>query len=151
VGIGPHEYLAAFADDLSGGGVIQFTQVLAPDASCPTDSIRLDCPDVWTAVEGGSGHRASAPITLTLPGANPVHSAAWLQLALADRERVHVAVYDVFGRRVRALAEGWVPAGTTTLLWDGRADQGAAASSGIYFVRATSTTGRSVVRVLMIR
>jgi hypothetical protein len=151
VGIGTHEYLSAFADDLFGGGVIQFTQVVPPDGTCQTDSIRLDCPDVWTGVGSEAGSHSAAPIALTLTGASPVHAVAMLRLAVARRGLVHVAVYDVLGRRVRTLLDGWVSEGATMLEWDGRAEQGAPAGSGIYFVRATGTAGRAVVRVPLLR
>ena len=151
VGIGPLEYLGAFADNLFGGGEIQFTQIRPPDGSCPTDSIRLDCPDVWTGVGQGPKVVAGAPITLRLAGSCPAHGAAPLRLALAGGTRVYVAIYDVFGRRVRIIADGWLPAGATTLSWDGRGDQGAVAGSGIYFARATGAGGRSVVRIPLLR
>jgi len=58
-----------------------------------------------------------------------------------------VAVYDVFGRRVKTLFAGVLPAGPTTLTWDGRIEQGPPASSGVYFARATYGGGRRVVRI----
>jgi hypothetical protein len=147
VGIGPHEYLSAFADNLFGGGVIQFTQIVPPDASCPTDSIRLECPDVWTGVDLANPQPAIHPIDLVLAGASPAHGAASLRLAVTRLSRVHVAVYDVFGRHVRTLLDGLPPEGAITLQWDGRSDQGGVVRSGIYFVRATSASGRAMVRL----
>ncbi len=147
VGIGSHEYLSAFADNLFGGGVIQFTQIVHPDATCPTDSILLSCPDVWTDVAPNAGARTNKPVSLLLSGASPARGSASLRLTLADRGRIHLAIYDVFGRRVRSLLDGWMPAGPTTVAWDGRGDQGAVTSSGIYFARATGTRGRAVVRI----
>lgn len=147
VGIGPHEYLSAFADNLFGGGVIQFSQIVPPDATCPTDSIRLECPDAWTGVNLEGPRLVLHPIALGVAGASPAHGAASLRLAVAQRARVHVAVYDLLGRRVRTLLDGWTPEGAITLQWDGRSDQGGVAGSGIYFVRATSASGRAVVRI----
>lgn len=65
--------------------------------------------------------------------------------------RVHAAVYDVFGRRVRTLVNGALPAGSTLFMWDGCAERGNRVSSGIYFVRATCAAGRQAVRVPLIR
>jgi len=151
VGIGPNEYLSAFSDDLFNGGVIQFTQVVAPDGSCPSDSIRLDCPDAWTAVEPGAGGGLSRPIEFVNAGAIPAHGVARLRLSISRPGRIHVAVYDLLGRRVRTLMDGWMTDGATTLLWDGRFEGSGVAGSGIYFARATGAAGRAVVRIPLVR
>jgi hypothetical protein len=132
VGIGPNEYLSAFSDDLFNGGVIQFTQVVAPDGSCPSDSIRLDCPDAWTAVEPGAGGGLSRPIEFVNAGAIPAHGVARLRLSISRPGRIHVAVYDLLGRRVRTLMDGWMTDGATTLLWT-------AGSKGVESRAAVST------------
>jgi len=149
--IGANEYLSAWADNLVGGTQIQFAQIRAPDPTCPTDTLRLDCPDVATAVDEWLYRRASEPASLELAGACPVHESAPLRLALRHPTQVHVAIYDVFGRRVKTLFVGKLEAGITTLTWDGRSQQGALASSGVYFARATYESGRRVTRIPLIR
>jgi hypothetical protein len=42
-------------------------------------------------------------------------------------------VYDVLGRKVRALVEGHREAGSHTALWNGRDDRGRELKSGVYF------------------
>jgi FlgD Ig-like domain len=151
VRVGPNEYLAAWGDDLFGGGTIHFTQIRAPNETCPTDSILLDCPDVWTEVESNRDGRPLKPIALTLFGQCPARGATSLRLVHGAREQVHVAIYDLLGRRVKTLLDESVPAGATVLSWDGRGEQGAVVSSGIYFARATSRAGRSAVRIPLLR
>jgi hypothetical protein len=151
VGIGSQEYLSAFADNLFGGGVIQFAQIVAPDGTCPSDSMRLDCPNVWTAVEPASGPQTRLPIALRVSGASPARGVVSLRLTVSQQARVCVAVYDLLGRRVRTLLDGWALEGTRILNWDGRTEHGACAGSGIYFVRATDASGRAVVRIPMLR
>ena len=149
---GPYEYLSAFADNLFGGGVIQFTQVELPDGTCPSDSLRLVCPDVsWAGVVPALVVATAEPVTLQLAGANPARSAATLRLVLRSPMNVHVAVYDVFGRRLKTLVEGQLRAGATTLSWDTHSDDGSLACSGIYFVRATCRGGRRVVKLPLLR
>ena len=105
---------------------------------------------MWTGVDPGSSADIAKPVTLMLAGSCPVRSSASLRLALRSGGLVHVAIYDVSGRRVRTLLDGWVPAGVTTLAWDVRAEQGGVAS-GIYFARAMGACGRSVVRIPLLR
>jgi hypothetical protein len=47
---------------------------------------------------------------------------------------VRLDVVDVAGRRERRLLAGRVPAGTTTLVWDGRDDAGRSLSPGVHFL-----------------
>ncbi|HYM81692.1 MAG TPA: MXAN_6640 family putative metalloprotease [Candidatus Limnocylindria bacterium] len=76
---------------------------------------------------------------------NPSRGAASVLLTLPAPARVSAVVRDVHGRRVRHL----VPNGTTlaaghaTLRWDGRAENGARSSSGVYFVQVS--VGREVL------
>jgi flagellar hook assembly protein FlgD len=64
---------------------------------------------------------------------------------------VHVVVVDTRGRLVRELVERWLMAGPHELRWDGLADSGQRAPSGVYHVRLSvdgrSTESRKVVLV----
>jgi flagellar hook assembly protein FlgD len=60
-----------------------------------------------------------------------------------------VSVYDAAGRCVRPLAQGAFGAGRHQLVWDGRDGSGAAAASGVYFVRLRAS-GRDAVRRLAV-
>lgn len=148
--IASNEYLSAWSDALSGGTQIQFSRMITDLQACPTDTLLLNCPGI-TAVGPEMDQPPVEPVSLELAGTCPVHELAPLRLRLQDRLKVHVAVYDVFGRRVRTLFSGMLPAGLTTLIWDGRAEQGPPASSGVYFARATYGGGRRVVRIPLIR
>ncbi|HET7224698.1 MAG TPA: hypothetical protein VFK69_03200 [Candidatus Eisenbacteria bacterium] len=144
------EYLMAYSDDLFQGGRIQFAQIKPPDSTCPTDSFQLVAPDMLVGV-GRKSTRAMAPLGLTLVEPSPVHSIARLRLALAEPAVVHVAVYDILGRHVRTLLNGPVAAGSRILRWDARGEHGAEVGSGMYFVRATCSAGRQVMRIPLIR
>jgi len=59
-------------------------------------------------------------------------------------------IYDVAGRRVRALA---VPSGSTDgdLQWDGRSDDGREVSAGIYFLRFEGAAGEVSTSLVKVR
>jgi hypothetical protein len=66
-----------------------------------------------------------------------------------DREQpVHLAVYDVNGRRVRTLVDGPMVPGSFEVVWDGRSDGGAATAAGVYFVRLL-TPGEKLSRKIV--
>lgn len=66
---------------------------------------------------------------------NPFATATSVPIWLPAAGVVDVTVYDVSGARVRVLENGHLPAGPSTLSWDGRDVGGAAVPSGVYFLR----------------
>ena len=67
-------------------------------------------------------------------GPNPTTGPSQLQYTLARESRVRVHVRDVAGRRVRDMEIGRMPPGLHRSSWDGRADSGDLAKTGLYFV-----------------
>ncbi|MDD3642933.1 MAG: FlgD immunoglobulin-like domain containing protein [Candidatus Krumholzibacteria bacterium] len=65
--------------------------------------------------------------------------------------RVVLAVYDVQGRLVRTLVDRAMPAGPAEAVWDGTNAEGAAVSSGIYFVRMDSAGQRLTRKMVLLR
>jgi hypothetical protein len=73
--------------------------------------------------------------------------AAETRVELAQATSVRVAVYDIRGRERLRLADGSSPRGERVIRWDATILE-----SGIYFVRAATTTGHSaVLRFVVIR
>jgi flagellar hook assembly protein FlgD len=71
--------------------------------------------------------------------------------ALPRRSEVTVHVYDVGGRRVRALLAGSLEAGTHTVRWDGRDEDGARVAAGIYLIRARAGGEEQNRKVTVVR
>ncbi len=61
---------------------------------------------------------------------------------------VSVGVYDVSGRLVRRIDDGFRFPGDYEAVWDGRSDEGETVTSGIYFVRVVAGTSQAVTRVM---
>lgn len=71
-----------------------------------------------------------------LPAApNPVRRATRLAFTLPAPATVSLVLYDVAGRRVRALLEGELTAGAHAPLWDRTDDDGRPVPAGVYFYR----------------
>jgi len=64
---------------------------------------------------------------------------------------VTLDVFDVRGRRVRALAGDNRDAGRQEIAWDGKDDTGRALASGIYLVRLVADGESRVTRVAVTR
>jgi len=65
---------------------------------------------------------------------NPFAAATRTAFDLPVEGRVTVEVFDLTGRKVRALADDWYPAGKHDVSWDGRDAVGRSLAGGIYFL-----------------
>ena len=146
-----HQYLAAFTDNLPDGGNLAFTQIQLPDASCPTDTLRLACPSVASVEKGDAGKTTARPLMLVIASGLPMRAGVTLRLGLRDPSRVHVAIYDVGGRRLKTLVNEFRPAGDAIIQWDGRTERGRPLRSGVYFVRAVTRVGQAVVSLPLVQ
>jgi hypothetical protein len=82
---------------------------------------------------------------------NPACGAASLRFDLPAASGVRVAVFDLAGRRVRALADGVLPAGLHEARWDGAGPEGRRAPPGLYFFRALIGERAYVRRLVLLR
>src|SRR5688572_27812856 len=82
---------------------------------------------------------------------NPSSGESRFEFTLASPQTVAIDVFDVAGRRVRALEHGLRSAGSHRIGWDGRRDDGSPAASGVYFVRARSEFAIQTRRLVLVR
>jgi hypothetical protein len=93
----------------------------------------------------------SAPLAFQLcPNfPNPFNPRTTISYSIPQTGVVHLAIYDVSGKRVRVLVDGLEPAGHHRLTWDGTSDRGQATASGVYFLRL-SANGRQLAQKLVL-
>jgi hypothetical protein len=101
-------------------------------------------------VTAGSGEKTRTDRQTSGPtgGPNPSSEPYGITWVLADREEIDAVVYDVRGRRVRALFSGPAGPGDLRLIWDGRDARGRRAPSGAYFLRITGRNSSRIVKVI---
>lgn len=80
---------------------------------------------------------------------NPFNPDTRIDFTLPNTTRVELTVFNILGKKVKVLANGEYNAGGHSVIWDGRDDDGAAVSSGIYFYRLV-TPEASVSRKMML-
>jgi hypothetical protein len=81
---------------------------------------------------------------------NPFVTATTIPFDLPRASSVHLAVYDVLGREVALLADGFFLAGRHEAAWDGRDAAGRAVPAGRYLLRLDAggaVQARAVTRV----
>lgn len=69
---------------------------------------------------------------------NPFNPTTTIRFVLSETERVLVSIFDGNGKRVCTLLDGVRSYGPHEITWDGRDDEGASVSSGVYFYRLTA-------------
>jgi hypothetical protein len=83
---------------------------------------------------------------------NPFVDATHVRFELARDAHVTLRVFDVSGRRVRTLADGWFPrGGPHTVRWDGRDANGERVAAGVYFCRLETGVRDQSRRLVRIR
>ncbi len=140
-----YEYLGAYDDDQHAVDIAEISwhsnHAFVLNDSCPPA-----VPSV--GVDRGRGHLEFA---LHLLGARPSRVPVAFAVETPTKARVRLAVYDIFGRRVRTLLDEEIQPGRRELHWDGRGATGDAVGSGVYFARLTSLVGQRVSRVILLR
>jgi len=80
---------------------------------------------------------------------NPFRAATRIAYDLPVRSKVYLTVYDVGGRQVSKLADGWQEAGRYILKWDGRDKRGRACPTGVYFCSLKTEDNAAVKKMLI--
>jgi hypothetical protein len=84
---------------------------------------------------------------------NPFNPSTQIRYRVATDSRVTIGIYDVAGRRVRLLVDEFV-AGSTSVRsreWDGTADNGARAASGVFFVRMQAGGATETQKIVLLK
>jgi subtilisin family serine protease len=121
--------------------VVAFTN---PDTSEYTISQSL-CTATGVAVEDGFGE---AGLALGAGRPNPFHGATLIPFATPRDAQARLLVFDLAGRRVKTLHDGFLRAGVHHRSWNGTTDDGRRAASGVYFCRL-ELEGRAMARKLI--
>lgn len=76
---------------------------------------------------------------------NPFNPAAQISYSLAGPSRVSLVIYDILGREIVTLANGYQQAGRYTVTWNSTQKSGIPVSSGVYFARLGVTNDLGMV------
>lgn len=77
---------------------------------------------------------------------NPFNPSTKIEFGLPERSLVRAQVFDVSGRRVASLIDGWLEAGSHNVQWDASGH-----SSGVYFLRLQANDKMVSQRLLLLK
>ncbi len=66
---------------------------------------------------------------------NPFNPSTTISFSMPSSGKVSIEVYNILGARVATVFDGMAEAGTTSVIWDGRNENGEQVATGIYFSR----------------
>lgn len=99
----------------------------------------------------GSDDALAVPATLHVDAApNPFQGSTVISFS-APTGKVTVRLFDMAGRLVATLVDGWLPEGSHDVHWDGRDRTGSPVGSGTYLCRVEMPGGRSSQKLLLVR
>jgi flagellar hook assembly protein FlgD len=82
---------------------------------------------------------------------NPFNPVTQIDFMVAGDGWIEVAVFDVLGRKISTLQNGYCPAGTHAVTWDGTDDNGRPVASGIYLTRVSSRTQSAARKMVLLK
>jgi len=82
---------------------------------------------------------------------NPFNPETQITYTLSAPGNVRVRIYNVAGQVMRAFEEGYRPAGSYNLRWDGCNESGNLAASGIYFYHIEAGPYAATGRIVLLR
>lgn len=108
----------------------------------------LDIPlEVETASGVDNTHPLRGELALLSPQPNPTTGTIDLQFAIPTEGRVRLEIYDLRGRRVATLRDGWEAAGLHRAVWT----EGQDLPSGVYFARLELDGASRTRRIILTR
>ncbi|MCH8838675.1 MAG: T9SS type A sorting domain-containing protein, partial [Candidatus Marinimicrobia bacterium] len=82
---------------------------------------------------------------------NPFNPATTISFGLPEPGFTRVEVFDILGRTVRTLVDGYYEAGTYKVIWDGKEGQGKSAGSGVYFYSIHSNGFTATRKMILLK
>jgi len=122
-----------FEGGLHGTFYLDDIRLVAAEPSVPITAVTED-------------HTSTLPQSFTLSQnfPNPFNSATTIRFALPTVSHVELAIFNLTGQQVATLVSGERQAGTYTIHWDGRDDDGRELASGVYLYRLRTGDGQQV-------
>jgi len=107
-----------------------------------TEDSTLQYPDLWSG-------DTTAILQQNYP--NPFNPETQIRFVLPKPSQVKLEVYNLLGQKVVTLMDKEMPAGTNTIVWDGKNERGEDVSSGVYFYRLEAGDLKQTKKMIIVR
>ncbi|HIA94956.1 MAG TPA: T9SS type A sorting domain-containing protein, partial [Candidatus Marinimicrobia bacterium] len=82
---------------------------------------------------------------------NPFNPETNIQIDVAEKSHVTVAIFNIMGQKVATLVNGTMDQGIYHIKWSGLSDQGISLPSGMYFYEMKSPAYHSVKKLVLVK
>ena len=106
--------------------------------------VAAEPPASITAVTEDHTYSLPQSFTLNQNFPNPFNSSTAIRFSLPSATDVDLAIFNLAGQQVSTLVSGERQAGSCTIRWDGRDDDGRELASGVYLYRLQTGDGQQV-------
>jgi hypothetical protein len=128
----------------SGLGSLKLQKaILVDEKATPLDVVILPKEE--------EGSAAPRRFSLSQNHPNPFNPETEIGYGLSQASHVNLVVYDLLGRKVRTLVSEHQSAGSQSVIWDGRDEQGAQVASGVYFYRLKAGEFCAARKMIMLK
>jgi len=94
---------------------------------------------------------ASPPEITMVNYPNPFNVRTLIKYRIFAADKVRIRIFDVRGRLVDSINEGYKSEGEHFVEWDGRSEDGETVDSGIYFCRISTSGGEATAKLSVVR
>lgn len=105
----------------------------------------------WTTDIPGEHLRVPERALLAQNYPNPFNPATTIQYGLPEQSYVHLAVYDITGRKIVTLVNTHCESGWHEVLWDGMDSHGRPVSAGVYLYRLETPTLDNAGKMILMK
>jgi hypothetical protein len=141
-------------------------QVIITDVNYVTNAITIDQSITWIqgqgiclsyvgnapdigAYEYGADAGITTPFNLQPNYPNPFNITTTIPYVIKEHSYIKLAIYDLIGREIKVLTEGYLLSGNYREEWDGTDKEGKRVSSGTYFCQISGRNGKASARKMI--
>jgi hypothetical protein len=118
--------------------------------SAPGDTVDIDGVGMCSGAGAVGSESLRAAYRLSA-SPNPFNPSTSIQFRIPEAGSVLLTVYDVSGRRVVTLADGYHEGGESAATWNGRDKTGREVGPGIYFSRMAAGEFTATIKLVLLR
>lgn len=82
---------------------------------------------------------------------NPFNSQTTIPFQIDTNDNIKLTVYDINGRMIKKLFNGFLKSGKEEVFWMGDNDSGKPVSSGVYFCLMKNSTSSHAIKLVLLR
>uniref|UniRef100_A0A7V1EHM7 T9SS type A sorting domain-containing protein n=1 Tax=candidate division WOR-3 bacterium TaxID=2052148 RepID=A0A7V1EHM7_UNCW3 len=121
------------------------------NASTSPDTVLVSGTGMIVGIGENGGKDVPRYFALSPVHPNPFKDRAEISYQVSQPGNVKIAIFNIFGQRIRTLVNKHHKVGFYSVYWDGKGENAEACGSGVYFCRMESGEYTAVKKMLLVR